>query len=306
MQTSDIRNPGERKKIIGAAVLGLLAIILLWWTFIGFGSSTTPKAPAQAQRTPTGPGTRSAQTRSQQSAPIETRTDLLDQLVPVMVDFTTPGAPEARRNIFVYYERPKVPTPEPFIPTPTPTPIPPVLLANLSPATVYARTGEFTLEVVGDKFTPQLRVVMDNSPLPTRYLGPQQLAATVPASMIANPGSRQVMLRSAEGNLYSNGATLNVAAPPTPNYTYIGIIGSPRYIDTAILQDKSNKELLNIQKGDLLGGRFRVTSISERELVVIDNNLKIKHTLPFSAQGAAGGNPLQRPTPKVESEDDEP
>lgn len=290
--------------MIGAAVLGLLAIILLWWTFIGFGSNSTPKAPAQ--RTSTGPGTRPTQTRSQQPAPVESRAELLDQLVPVMVDVSTPGAPEARRNIFIYYEPPKVPTPEPIIPTPTPTPIPPVLLANLSPATVYARTGDFTLEVVGDKFTPQLRVVIDNNPLPTRYLGPQQLAATVPASLIANAGSRQVMLRSAEGNVYSNGATLNVASPPTPNYTYIGIIGSPRYIDTAILQDKSNKELLNIQKGDLLGGRFRVTSISEKELVVVDNNLKIKHTLPFSVQGGAGGNPLQRPTPKVDSEDDEP
>ena len=292
--------------MIGAAVLGLLAIILLWWTFIGFGSSSTPKTPTQRTTTATGPGTRSSQNRSQSSTPAESRADLLDQLVPVMWQVTTPGAPEARRNIFVYYERPKVPTPEPVIPTPTPTPSPPVLLANLSPATVYARTGDFTLEVAGDKFTPQLRVVIDNNELPTRYMGPQQLTATVPASMIANAGSRQIMLRSAEGNLYSNGATLNIASPPTPNYTYIGIIGSPRYIDTAILQDKSNKELLNIQKGDLIGGRFRVTSISEKELVVIDNNLKIKHTLPLSAQGGAGGNPLQRPTPKVESEDDEP
>jgi hypothetical protein len=42
---------------------------------------------------------------------------------------------------------------------------------------------------------------------------------------------------------------------------------------------------LNIQRGDLLGGRFRVTSISEKELILVDNNLKIKHTLAFSNQG---------------------
>ena len=292
--------------MIGAAVLGLLAIILLWWTFIGFGSSSTPKPPAPRTPAATGPGTRPTQNRTQPSAPIESRADLLDQLVPVMWQVTTPGAPEARRNIFVYYQRPIAQTPAPIIPTPTPTPSPPVLLANLSPATVYARTGDFTLEVAGDKFTPQLRVVIDNNELPTRYMGPQQVTATVPASMIANAGSRQIMLRSVEGNLYSNGATLNIASPPTPNYTYIGIIGDRRYIDIAIVQDKSNKELLNIQKGDLLGGRFRVTSISEKQLVVIDNNLKIKHTIPFSVQGGPGGNPLQRPTPRVDSEDDEP
>jgi hypothetical protein len=181
-----------------------------------------------------------------------------------------------------------------------------VLLASISPATVYARTADFTLEVSGDKFTPQLRVVIDNSQeLPTRYINPQQLSATVPAALIANPGSRQVMLRSADGKLYSNSTAISVAAPPTPNYSYIGIIGTPKYVDTAILQDKANKEVLNVQRGDLLGGRFRVTSISEKEVVLVDNNLKIKHALAMSAQGERG-NPLQRPTPRVDSEDDEP
>lgn len=170
---------------------------------------------------------------------------------------------------------------------------------------VFARTGDFTIEISGDKFSPQLRVLVDGNELPTRFISPQQVSATVPASLIANPGSRQVMLRSTDGTLYSNNATLNIGAPPTPNYTYVGIIGTPRYIDTAILQDKSSKELLNIQRGDLVGGRFRITSISEKELVLVDNNLKIKHTLAFSTQGERG-NPLQRPTPRIESEDDEP
>ncbi|MDQ6651319.1 MAG: hypothetical protein M3Y84_01090, partial [Acidobacteriota bacterium] len=215
------------------------------------------------------------------------------------------SAPEARRNIFVYYEPPVTPAPAASVPTPTPTPVPPVLLATLAPANVYARTGDFTLELAGDKFTPQMRVLIDNNELPTRYLGPQQLSAPVPAAVIANPGARQVMLRSADGKLYSNTATLNVAAPPTPNYTYVGIIGTIRHIDTAILQDKASKDTLNVQRGDVLGGRFRVTSISEKELVLVDTNLKIKHTLALTSQSDRG-NPSLRPTPKVESEDDEP
>jgi hypothetical protein len=113
------------------------------------------------------------------------------------------------------------------------------------------------------------------------------------------------MVRSTDGKLYSNSATLSIAAPPIPNYSYIGILGTPRYVDTAILQDKANKDTLNVQRGDLLAGRFRVTSISEKEVVVVDNNLNIKHKLPITAQGDKG-NPLQRPTPRVESEDDEP
>ncbi|HWN08909.1 MAG TPA: IPT/TIG domain-containing protein [Pyrinomonadaceae bacterium] len=301
----EINNPKERKKVIGAAVLGLVAIILLWWTFFGFGDSSS-QTPPRAGVTPTPTRTtRTASNPAQGQVPAESRGDLLDQLRPVNWDFGNPAVPEARRNIFVYYEPPVVIPKPSIIPTPTPTPIPPALLANLSPAMVFARTGDFTLEIAGDKFTPGMRVVIDGNELPTRFLSPQQVSATVPASQIANPGSRQVMLRTPDGKVYSNSATLNIGAPPTPNYTYIGIIGTPRYIDTAILQDKSSKEILNIQRGDLVGGRFRLTSISEKELVLIDNNLKIKHTLAFSTQGDRS-NPLQRPTPRIESEDDEP
>jgi hypothetical protein len=218
--------------------------------------------------------------------------------------YSIPNVPEAKRNIFVYYEKPPPPVKISVTPTPTPTPTPPLLLAGISPSNVFARTGDFTLEVSGDKFTPQVKVLIDNNEMATRYISPQQLSATVPAAVIANPGGRQVMLRSPDATLYSNPVALSIAAPPIPNFTYVGIIGTQRHIDTAILQDKASKEILNVQRGDLLGGRFRVTSISEKELIVVDNSLKIKHTLAYSSQGDRG-NPQQRPTPRVEGEDDE-
>jgi hypothetical protein len=298
MQAIDIRNPNERKKLIIAGALGLLAIILLWWAFFGFGAKTTPVA---TQRTPARP-TANTQRPTQ---PTEVPDDVTARLQPINYEYSAPLVAEARRNIFVYYEPPPVVVVEKPVPTPTPTPTPPVLLAGVNPGSVFARTADFTLEVTGDKFTSQLKVLVDNNPLPTRYVGPQQMSATVPAAMIATPGTRQVMLRSQDGSLYSNGASFNVAAPPTPNYSYIGILGSPRYIDTAILQDKTSKDMLNAQRGDLVGGRFRVISISEKELVLIDTNLKIKHSLAFTASNDRN-NPLQRPAPRVESEDDEP
>jgi len=272
----------------------------------GFGSSSNQGTPRSAgQGTASPGGNRATTARSGPQSVVEFKGSDLDQLKPVNASYAIIQAPEPRRNIFVYYEAPKrLPTPS-STPTPTPTPEPPVLLASLSPATVYARTADFTLEVSGNKFTSQLRVVMDNTELPTRYIGPQQLSASVPASLIANPGSRQVMLRSADGKLYSNGSSISVATPPVPNYTYIGIIGTPKHIDTAILQDKTSKEVLNVQRGDLLSGRFRVTSISEKEVVFLDSNLKIKHNLAMSSQGDRA-NPGQRPTPRVDSEDDEP
>jgi hypothetical protein len=118
----------------------------------------------------------------------------------------------------------------------------------------------------------------------------------VPADIIANPGNRRIEVRSADGSLYSNVVSLNIAAPPVPNFTYIGLIGKPRGNDIAVLQDKNNKELVNVQRGDLVGGRFRLTSISDKELKLIDVNLKIPHTLAFTADTSTGGRPpVRRP-----------
>jgi hypothetical protein len=304
MQVTDIRNPNERNKLILAGALGIVALIFLWWTFFGFGNNSNKGVAHTNRQSPTSianagvPSKLSPPSAAQLNAPGQ------DDLRPVVYPRTA-SAPEAGRNIFAYYELPKQVVKVPETPTPTPTPTPPVLLANISPASVFAKTADFALEISGDKITPQLRVVIDNNEVPTRYIGPQQLTATVPATLIANQGSRQVMLRSADGKLYSNALTLSVAEPPKPNYTYIGILGTPHHIDTAILQDKNSKETLNVQRGDLLGGRFRVTSISEKEVVVVDSNLKVKHSLAMTAQGDRG-NPLQRPTPRVDSEDDEP
>jgi len=304
MQLSDTRNPSERNKLILAAALGLIAIVFLWWTFFGFGSSSKQVSPRAAGQPTPSPVPGSMTSKAPTQTVVEFKGTDLDQLRPVIYEYSSVTVPEARRNIFVYYEKPP-PVLVLSTPSPTPTPIPPVLLASLSPANVYAKTGDFTLEISGDKLTPQLRVLIDNNVLPTRYINAQQISASVPAAVIANPGALAVMLRSADGALYSNTATLSVAAPPTPNYSYIGIIGTRKFIDTAILQDKASKETLNVQRGDLLAGRFRVTSISEKEVVVVDSNLKVKHTLAMTSQGDKG-NPLQRPTPRVESEDDEP
>jgi hypothetical protein len=294
MQLFDPNNPGERKKAIVATVLAIVAIAVLGYVF--FGSSGTPKKPQPAK---TGATPQPVQARG----PIEAPSDDPGTYKPVVPPGSALAFVEPNRNIFAYYEPPP-PTPIPVqIPSPSPTPTPPLTLNSLMPAQVYARTADFTLQAMGDKFTPAVRITVDGRELPTRFINAQQVAATVPAALIATPGIRQVTVRSSDGQLYSLASTLNVAPPPIPNYTYIGIIGKPRANDVAVLQEKGSKELLNVQRGDVLGGRFRVTSISERELVLTDTNLKIKHTLPFTTE-TGPGNPFTRPGPK--NADDEP
>jgi hypothetical protein len=177
----------------------------------------------------------------------------------------------------------------------------------VSPANAYARSGDFKLEVAGDKFTGDSRIYVDGRELPTTFTSPQQLSTIVPASFIATPGARQIMVRTPDNRLFSNVATLSVAAPPVPNYTYVGII-SPitRVGDTALVQDKSNKSIVGVQRGDLLSNRFRVTSISDKELVLMDATLKIQHKLTMVEGDKSLSSPLSRPTPRVDAEDDEP
>jgi hypothetical protein len=164
-------------------------------------------------------------------------------------------------------------------------------VSSVSPATVYARTGDFSLQVGGDKFTPAVRIIIDGRAVPTRFINAQQLGTTVTADMIANPGNRRIEVKSQDGALYSNTANLNVTPPPVPNYTYVGLIGKPRGNDIVVLQDKGSKDLLNAQRGDTVGGRFRITSISDKEILLVDTNLKISHKLPFSPEASTGGRP---------------
>ncbi|HEY2963147.1 MAG TPA: hypothetical protein VGJ37_12065 [Pyrinomonadaceae bacterium] len=307
MQAIDLNKPGEKKKLIGAAILGFAAIVVLWWVLFGFGSGTSRNANSNARaavsptpaRQQTGPQ-RPNQTVSPEIADLALYT-------PIEYQPTSYSAPEARRNIFAYYVPPPAPSPVVKEATSTPAPPPPLLLASVSPSNVYARSGDFKLEIAGDKFTPATKIFLDGRELATTYTGPQQLSANVSAAMIAAPGSRNIIVRTPDNSLFSNPATINVAAPPTPNFTYVGIISpTTRIEDTAIVQDRSNKNVLNVRRGDMLGGRFRVTSISDKELVLTDTTLKIKHTLAMTEGDKNLSNPLTRPTPRVEAEDDEP
>jgi hypothetical protein len=310
MKKAVVNSPNERKKLIAAIVLGVAAIVVLWWAFVGFGGSSTATARREPTRqsTPAQNSTSNNTPNAKSQTPTEVQGDVLRELEPVV--FTQPviAVSEPKRNIFSYYEPPP-PAVKPVVtPTPTPTPTPPVFVASVSPTNVFARTGDFTLDVTGDKFSPEVRIFIDGRELPTKLKSAQQLSAVVPAAVIANPGQRQVDVRSPDGRLYSNtGFGFSVTPPPSPNYSYIGLIGTKNYTrDIALLQDKSNKELLNVQRGDVLSGRFRVTSISEKEIVLTDTSLKVKHPLAMVTESERGLGPLARPTPKVDAEDDEP
>ncbi|HEY0323250.1 MAG TPA: IPT/TIG domain-containing protein [Pyrinomonadaceae bacterium] len=306
-------NPkSERKKMIAAGALGFVALLTLWYAFFGSTpkATTLPVSAGNANRGTLPPKGNSAGTSDGTTPPLRPAS-LREDAAPLppspipLGDAPPPAVPEASRNIFAYY----VPPPKPIVtpvppPPPTPMPTPPVMVSSVSPSNIYARTSDFKLDVTGDKFTPQTRIYIDGRDLETRYISPQQLSANVPAAVIAFEGARQIVVRTPDGTLFSNPVTLNVAAPPVPNYTYVGIVGGQRYNDTAILKDKSTKNLINVQRGDTVSGRFRVTSISQREVALVDTNLRIKHTLPLTTEGTSPGSPQRMPQQPVNNDDD--
>ncbi|MGH9944653.1 MAG: IPT/TIG domain-containing protein [Pyrinomonadaceae bacterium] len=320
------KTPAERNKTIAALVLGALALFFVARMLFG-GSS--PRGP----RVVTGTGTRSTpQVTVNGQTPFDGDDAGLAGIVrPVDVNWSPQsGGREPNRNIFAYY----VPTggnrtggpaiavpPVEDIPTPTPTPPPPLNLSGLAPSNVFARTGDFKLDVTGDKFTPESRVYLDGQEVPTQFVSGQQLSANVPASMIVAPGGRSISVRTPDGQLYSNPATLNVAAPPPPPFTYVGLLGNARNSDKAILKQQQSTSdnpsgLLTVQRDDVVDrGRYRVTSISERAIDFLDTQLSVKHTLPYVESRATGGNnfssqpsrypgPPQPPPPPADGDDD--
>jgi TIG domain len=306
------KTPSERNKLIAAMVLGVLALAALSYMFFG-SSSSSPRTSNNNNRRASTTQTRTTTTTTGVSGgttvptPGQMREEA--ELTPpqkIIYEISLPAVPEAGRNIFAFY----TPPPPPVKPSPTPTPLPPpvpppLTLASISPTNVYARTGDFTLQVTGDKFTPPVRIYFGDTELATRFISPQQLSATVPAPLIGYEGARQVSVRTSDGKLFSNTATLNVMVAPVPNYSFVGIIGDKRYSDTAILKDKNTKQLLNVQRGDVVGGRFRVTSISEREVWLTDTSLKIKHTLAFEGEGSrTSGQPPFQPQRPVDRQQD--
>ena len=297
MKFFDPNNPNEKKKMIAAGALGLVALIVLGYVFFGGSSKTPSNTNAIARNSPT-PRAPAGPT------PVDTTPDDCSYCREVIYNGSIPPYSEANRNIFAYYIPPSpTPKPPPYVPTPTPTPPPPLIASSLSPSNVYAGTpADFALQVSGDKFTPAVHIFIDGRDLPTRFISAQQLFTTVPQSLITNPGVRQVEDRTPDRTLYSNQITLNVTPHPVPNFNYVGLIAKPRFNDTAVLQDKSSKDFINVQRGDPVGARFKVVSISEREIKLIDTTLKIVTTIAFSTDPGSGG-PYRPPARTV---DDEP
>ena len=289
MKVFEGKTPAERNKLIAAIVLGVMATIALTYTFGGmfFNSKKKPAVAVKVSTTPT-PTTAAIGDTQNASLPAQEDVNFQYQTTPVIYEPGRFYAPDPGRNIFAFYEPPpptpyvtppvvfKTPTPEP---PPSPTPPPPFLVGYVTPNSVYSGSKTFRLEVNGDKFTPDSVILFNGSQLPTTYISPQKLVADIPANLISSEGARVITV-IAPGGLYSNNISLNVQSPPEPGFQYIGMIARKRYNnDTAYFQEEGKQTPISGRLNDIIGGRFRLISISAEETIFEDVNLGFKHKI---------------------------
>lgn len=277
----------EKKKIIAAMVLGVLALGSLFIAFGGssmFSSSTsvtvsvspTPKPSPTVPLQPV-----------DSSMPSQALRDFNDATTPVVYTGVVSGG-EPGRNIFAFYEPPipcgrpgaepcPIPIPKPPTPPP-PSPTPEIFITGVNPGSVYAGSRTFRLEIQGERLTPDSKVYFSQAEMKTTFVNEQRMVAEIPAAMITSEGPRQIIIQTPDGRKYSNAFSLSVQAPPKPQFQYIGMIARTRSNnDTAYFMETGRQDPISARLSDVVGGRFRLISISSEETVFEDVNLGFKH-----------------------------
>lgn len=293
------KNPAEKKKIIAAAVLGVVSLVALYMafgrSFFG-GSSTTATTKASPSPSPKTPA--NAANNNQFRLPTQTENDL-NMIVPVVYSPGSAGAPDAGRNIFAFYEPgdppPYVPppaSPPPPLPTPTPPPPPPFVISGVTPNSRFAGTkGEFKLEVYGGPFTPAVKIYFNQAEMPTQFVNEQSLVAIIPDTLVVQEGQRSIVVRTPDGMLSSPPSSMVVIPPPKPStLSYIGMIARARgNNDTAYFLETGKQVPFGARLNDVIASRFRVVSISALEVVVEDTSLGFRHRMAMSTTPTGPG-----------------
>lgn len=280
-------NTSERNKKIAAIVLGVVALIALYFAFgrslFGGSAKTTVSTTATPRPTAT------PVSGSNNKLPTADEQSFIWETTPVDYRPGQAYAPDPGRNIFAFYEPPP---PTPYVPTPipppvykppSPTPTPDFAMTFVNPQTVFRGSQGFRLEVNGDRFTPLSRIYFNQVEMPTTFINPQRLVTDIPANLVAQDGPRQIIVQTPDGRSYSNPMMLMVQPPPTPSVQYIGMIGRKRYNnDTAYFTETGKPNPFAARLNDIVSSRFRLIDISPTEVVLEDTSLGFRHRVPIS------------------------
>ncbi|MEO8650195.1 MAG: IPT/TIG domain-containing protein [Acidobacteriota bacterium] len=304
MKIFDAKSPNERNKIIAALVLGVLALGSLAFAFgPGLFSSSSSSATVKVSPTPKASVAPNS-TAAERKMPTQGEQDFEYVTTAVVYNPQMHSAPDAGRNIFAFYEPPP---PTPYSPTPipivtpkppTPTPTPPMMVDAYNPRSIYAGSRGFRLEITGQRFASDAKVYFSQIELPTTVISPERIVADVPTNLIGIAGSRQIIIQTPDGMNYSNQVMMDVQPPPKPEFQYIGMIARKRFNnDTAYFLESGQQIPTGKRLNDIMGGRFRLVSISAEETIFEDVSLGFRHPVklyrPAPGTPASGGPPAR-------------
>jgi hypothetical protein len=165
-------------------------------------------------------------------------------------------------------------------------------LSSLSPDSVYARTGDFTLRVKGAKMPEDAKIFLNGQEQATQLSDSGELTASVSKSRIASQGKLVVEVKNGRGD-FSNALALNVLEPPAPSYAYVGRIDNLVFL-------RSGDDRYAVRVGSLVdekkANRWRVISATDSNLIVQDVMIGLNHRLDMDlGQTASSGNQNQAP-----------
>lgn len=272
-------------------VLGAACLLVLFFAFgrgmFGGGSKPTSAKPSPSPKK----GATTAQSNPGSVEMPSLDQQMLDMTTqPVVYNPSIFGTGDPGRNIFAFYEPPKpcttCPTPVPRTPEPpppSPSPTPEIILAAVNPQSVYAGSNGFRMDIAGDRFSPDTKIYFNQQELPSSFISEQRMTADIPGVLLRNEGSQTIMAQTADGTKRSQPVQLNVQAPPKPTFQYIGMIARKRANnDTAYFKEPGKDLPMTARLNDIVGGRFRVVSISEEKTVLQDTSLEFNRvTLPL-------------------------
>lgn len=283
MKLFEGKTKSERNKTIAAIGLGAASLIVLFFAFGRgmFGGSATT---ATAKPSPSPKSTTAARSNPGKLEMPSVQDQLLfESTQPIVYNPGLFGSPDAGRNIFAFYEPPlpcrvNCPTPVPPPPPPvTPAPPPPtpdIIIAAVNPQSVYAGANGFRMDIAGDRFSPDTKIYFEQQEIPATFVNETRMTADIPSSLIRGDGRRSIMAQTADGIKRSNPIQLDIQPPPKPSFQYVGMIARTRgNNDTAYFQEPGKPLPTGARLNDVVGGRFRVISISASEVVLEDVQL---------------------------------